>query len=682
MTDSAGDFSPDEIVVDENGSRDDEPYVHERSVGEIAARAADSAYGAATRWWADVGDQLRAHAASHGLEPESPLIRELALAASYALRTATDMKGGCALRPLADYEGYAWPPRIAEVGPEIVTLWRDVADRVQHPAARARFNDLLFERRDGAGGLRAVAAITGYLEAARSRPQADLDIAQFLVRAWDLAQRVRDWRLVADASAELVKHSEVELSRSQPRAGVFFPMLAAVAARPSARQRVQAPLSIPDPAIVGRLLETAFAIAKEGFQTSLIAAMMRVRATDPAEIDQINRREVAAYRAQAAKHAGMARQSRLEDAIRIARDRGLTDLVRQLTSELQAIPVKDLGLKELSWSVRLPPHQVELFLDGFVAGANWREGLHFFLQTDCPTGDLDRLRQELRDNAAHTTFLNVVGRTIVGKGGLPRYTGTSDDDRRAAAEADHARIRADIQGQILAEGLLRMPGRYGIPDESQIAAFLSNDGKSDEALALSLARGFRHYWHGDYEACVHVVTPKIEAAARALLRNLDEGIYRVQVAKDPGQYPGLHVLLQELEKLGLEEAWAFFLRWLLLGPYGMNIRNELAHGFVTDTGPAYAALVLRAAALLITIAGPQPPAVVIETAHADDRPVDLVPLPQRDRDDLLRLLATPVPDPIPIPWRNGIGGRLAAFAASAMRVMATGLNRVAKRLDP
>jgi hypothetical protein len=62
--------------------------------------------------------------------------------------------------------------------------------------------------------------------------------------------------------------------------------------------------------------------------------------------------------------------------------------------------------------------------------------------------------------------------------------------------------------------------------------------------------------------------------------------------------------------------------------------------------------------------------------------LDLVPLPQRDRDDLLRLLATPVPDPIPIPWRNGIGGRLAAFAASAMRVMATGLNRVAKRLDP
>ena len=433
---------------------------------------------------------------------------------------------------------------------KIVALWRAVADRVQHPALHVRGSTICCSNgatEQAASGRSRRSPATwkprDHVRRPISTSLSSLSVPGTSLRGYAIGASwptpPPNWssmprRSCRAASLELASSSRC-LRLSPPG--------------PLPRQRVQAPQSIPDPAIVGRLLETSFAIAKGGFQTSLIAAMMRVRATDPAEIDQINRREVAAYRAQAAKHTGMARQARLEDAIRIARDRGLTNLVRQLTSELQAIPVKDLGLKELSWSVRLPPHQVELFLDGFVAGANWREGLHFFLQTDCPTGDLDRLRQELRDNAAHTAFLNVVGRTIVGKGGLPRYTGTSDDDRRAAAEADHARIRADIQGQILAEGLLRMPGRYGIPDESQIAAFLSNDGKSDEALALSLARGFRHYWHGDYEACAHVVTPKIEAAARALLRNLDEGIYRVQVAKDPGQYPGLHVLLQELESL-------------------------------------------------------------------------------------------------------------------------------------
>jgi hypothetical protein len=66
---------------------------------------------------------------------------------------------------------------------------------------------------------------------------------------------------------------------------------------------------------------------------------------------------------------------------------------------------------------------------------------------------------------------------------------------------------------------------------------------------------------------------------------LDEGIYRLEVAKDPGQYPDLYVLLQELEKLALDESWAYFLRWLLLGPLGMNIRNEVADGFVAEGKP-------------------------------------------------------------------------------------------------
>ena len=77
---------------------------------------------------------------------------------------------------------------------------------------------------------------------------------------------------------------------------------------------------------------------------------------------------------------------------------------------------------------------------------------------------------------------------------------------------------------------------------------------------------FRHYWAGDYEASVHVVVPKIETAARALLRELDEGIYRVQVAKDPGQYPGLYVLLQELQKLSLDGSWAISCAGCSSGP--------------------------------------------------------------------------------------------------------------------
>jgi len=227
-----------------------------------------------------------------------------------------------------------------------------------------------------------------------------------------------------------------------------------------------------------------------------------------------------------------------------------------------------------------------------------------------------------------------------------------------------------------------MADRYGVPSELDLAILLSGGGQGDEPLALSLARGFRHYWAGDYQACVHVVVPKAEAAARALLVELDEGIYRIQAGKDPGQYPGLYILLDELEKLALDESWAYFLHWLFLGPFGMNMRNEIAHGFVTDVGPVYAALVLRAASMLITVAAPQPPSTVAGACHSGDRAVDLAELPIRDRDDVLALLRQPVNAPVPNPWRTGAAGRATAFAASTLRVMAGALNLIARRLDP
>jgi hypothetical protein len=69
---------------------------------------------------------------------------------------------------------------------------------------------------------------------------------------------------------------------------------------------------------------------------------------------------------------------------------------------------------------------------------------------------------------------------------------------------------------------------------------------------------------GKHKAAVAVVVPTIEAAARSLLRALTEGISHVQVERDLGGYPGLWTLLTELERLALDEDWAWFLRSLLL----------------------------------------------------------------------------------------------------------------------
>ncbi|MDX6333982.1 MAG: hypothetical protein QOG05_1322 [Streptosporangiaceae bacterium] len=236
-TSQVGDEHLTEPVGDEpeghtsaGGHDPDEPYRHDPAVAVMAARLVDSAFEAAARSW-DVNECMRALAAQEGLDSDGLLGRELFQAASYRLRLDHGGKVGCALRSSPDTEHYAWPPRIGEVEPDVVALWRDVAGLVEHPAAIARFHDLLFGRRYGRRDEHAATAVQGYLAAARSRSRADLDVAAFLVRAWDLARSVGLWGLLADVQSEL--HSRAENAMSSGGAalpGVVLPMIAALAA--------------------------------------------------------------------------------------------------------------------------------------------------------------------------------------------------------------------------------------------------------------------------------------------------------------------------------------------------------------------------------------------------------------------------------------------------------------------
>jgi hypothetical protein len=211
---------------------------------------------------------------------------------------------------------------------------------------------------------------------------------------------------------------------------------------------------------------------------------------------------------------------------------------------------------------------------------------------------------------------------------------------------------------------------YELPAVGELTSSLIAQGCRDPQLARGLAKGFRYFWDEDYEASIAVVVPKFEAAVRALLRELDEGIYRVQLGKDPGDYVGLYVLLDELDKLALDPSWAYFLRWLLLGPYGANLRNDIAHGFVFDPGPVFAALTLRAAAVLVLVAGTLP----------DDRLAagpDQTPGSPRSRHEVLEALSHPTgrrsrPD-------RAIGAVADALERSAWWLRARRTSKVASR---
>ena len=244
-------------------------------------------------------------------------------------------------------------------------------------------------------------------------------------------------------------------------------------------------------------------------------------------------------------------------------------------------------LKRIRVEGSLPSYVPESFMAPFTQGATWRDGLSYFLAGDPPSGSIEQIRQ--LGKSSRGTLARLFRTTVFGRGGLPRASTQTDEDEDAYDMSRAASISAQNFGLWLAEGLNRMSDLYEVPTVEELTAAIVGEGCRDPQLARGLAKGFRFFWDGDFEASIAVVIPKFEAAARALLRELDEGIYKVQVSKDPGGYVGLYVLLDELERLALDPSWAYFFRWLLLGPYGANLRNDVAHGFVFDPGPVLSA---------------------------------------------------------------------------------------------
>lgn len=593
------DSDPTEEDEDQDGStRDADPtYVFDPEDVPIALAIADAAFTGVDFGYHTVR-RVQEAARIQGVQ-DTPLEMELVHAAGHDLQREVGGKPGCELgRPeLADL--LRWPRPVAQTPDDVVRLWREVAARATAQAAIARFEDLLFSKRDGNGLERVRRAANAYLVAADASTVVDMAVVDTLLRVWSLARSVREVVLDEEVRRRMAATvSNAFVRTAAPPPGVVLPLISALASGPLSGG--------DDPHDVDDMLATAAAVYTADYLTTQIAADRRRRAGgDQAKLEQVARDEVAAYFADAEGTAEPAvRMFRLNNAARVATHRGLPELARQAASMMQQIKPADLGLKLIRVEGSLPSYVPESFMAPFTRGATWRDGLSYFLASDPPSGSIEQVRQ--LGKSSRGTLARLFRTTVFGRGGLPRASTQTEEDEDAYDMSRAASISAQNLGLWLAEGLNRMSELYEVPTVEELTAAIVGAGCRDPQLARGLAKGFKFYWDGDFEASIAVAIPKFEAAARALLRELDEGIYKVQVSKDPGGYVGLYVLLDELERLALDPSWAYFFRWLLLGPYGANLRNDVAHGFVFDPGPVYAALTLRAVSVLALVAGPLP----------------------------------------------------------------------------
>ncbi|MDF8265210.1 DUF4209 domain-containing protein [Luteipulveratus flavus] len=534
-----------------------------------------------------------------------PIRHELDRAFMYEFVVAFDGPVTCTLGHYDKDSEFVWPPRIENVTDAVAELWEFMAWEASAPAAVARFHDLMFIR--GRNKFtHAVAARDAYLEFAALAPVVDLDQAHAMLRAWAID---RIFGRTAELGATRLAIEQAitaawDAGRGYP--GVVLPLLNAVC-------QTQRPAAT-DPVKVDALLEHASRLYEGTDSIGYVAELRRGRATTDAERIVVDEWHVEQLAAAARTSDGFVKAMRLRDAIREAGRLQLRGLEEKLTVELQSLPPEDAKMEVFTSDLVMSRVPIERFLRQFTRSQDWRRSMGLFSQIPPPTGSSEDLERAAETRRLRPRLVDLFSTVLLDEDRLPSWEPTTEEERREYQKARDAGFSAAASATQLTEILDRFKIRYGAVPVDEIATYVSHQGRGNYELAAVFARALHHYWNRDLEACIHIAVPRIESAVRLILRELDVAIYRVQLGKRPGQYPPLGSLLGELLDLGFDEAWIYYLRWLLTEHTGKNLRNEVAHGRVRGVSEANAVLVLRALLLVVLLCGP---------GNADDIDADL-----------------------------------------------------------
>lgn len=217
---------------------------------------------------------------------DTPLMWEVVHASSHDLQREVGGRPGCSLGLVTKGDLFGWPRSVSAAPVEALKLWEAAAGSVSAPAANARLEDLLFERKVGKRRDHAQRAALSYVAAFGAAGEIGMEELDALLRAWTLAQSVKDPVIDAEVRTRMATvAASTMLNTLGAIPGAVLPLLSALAS---------GPLTLPDPYDVDGLLARAAALFRKGYLAERIASDRRRRAGgDLVLLEQIARDEVA-----------------------------------------------------------------------------------------------------------------------------------------------------------------------------------------------------------------------------------------------------------------------------------------------------------------------------------------------------------------------------------------------------
>ena len=460
----------------------------------------------------------------------------------------------------------AYPMPLGLVSDEVLDIWREhAADESLHPLVRARLADLLWVRKHDRRGKWFEVAVYSFVELAGIEAVDAWERGYGLVRAVTVSKESNHPDLLQrplDRLAELVRHL-LDMGDDQP-AVVVGGLLTLVDNGYSCR---------------GLLDDAVEQYSTDPEHQSLLLAAAASSSQSEDERRDLQLARVRAFETAAQGSSGLARIFHLDKARSIAGEAGLAEEEKRIAMMIEHADTGDMW-QTVESTIEIDMEAIREEADQLVGNDDLSMALVRFGQVE-PIGDPEHTRQRVAEMAQQFPFQSLTTRVAIGPENtvtvLP--SGHTHREEIAAGEDDANAIQwfANLSGKCVLDAIRE---RYE-PDAATVAGcFTAMSIPTD--LANRVGVSYRHWTQGDHISAVSVIVLTLEPIIRNICRSRTNITERKSVKGVPtAAVRTLKPLINDLEE-SIGRTRTRYLTASLVDKGALNLRNNLAHGLVSE----------------------------------------------------------------------------------------------------
>jgi hypothetical protein len=321
-------------------------------------------------------------------------------------------------------------------------------------------------------------------------------------------------------------------------------------------------------------------------------------ANEPCKADAARMAAAETYVAEAEEHAQrtppsyFAASDSLAKGIEVLRQaRGAPERVQQLRQRLQHFQKQSMGEMK-SFSIPMDLREAAEAAKRYVTHDDFRRSL-IFLALGVDVIDVATLRKEVIETINHAPFTNLVGgaivdsegRTLAHKKSLLRLTGEEAEQELQQQMFEHA---ANLDWRFRAQAFIE-PGRIQIwlqhqPMINDLEYLVLHNPFVPPGHEAFFLNGLYYGLAGDFMIASHLLAMQLENSIRFVLQQHGADITNLNSdLTQPVKTLGALLDMPETERI-FGANLSFEMRGVLIEKRGYSLRNDIAHGLVTQAG--------------------------------------------------------------------------------------------------